>query len=79
LFVSHKPKQFRLLPFNRGYERVRDVIRSLAQNPRLPSCLKLSGREGWRIRVGNYQVVDQVDDKRQVLTAINIGRRDIYS
>lgn len=36
-----------------AYERVRDTIRALAQNPRPPGCLKLIGREGWRIRTGD--------------------------
>jgi len=29
-----------------AYERVRDTIRALAQDPRPPGCLKLKGREG---------------------------------
>jgi mRNA interferase RelE/StbE len=36
------------------YERVRGAIRALAQNPGPPGCLTLTGRTGWRIRVGNY-------------------------
>lgn len=52
----------------------------LFQNPRPPSCLKLSGREGWRIRVGNYRVVYEIDDGQQAVTILNIGhRRDIYN
>ena len=38
------------------YERVRDAVFSLAENPRPNKCKKLVGREGWRIRVGNYRV-----------------------
>jgi len=39
------------------YERVRDTIRTLGREPRPPGCLKLTGREGWRIRMGNYRVL----------------------
>lgn len=34
------------------YERVREAIRGLAENPRPSGCKKLKGRDGWRIRVG---------------------------
>jgi mRNA interferase RelE/StbE len=61
------------------YERVRNAIRSLSQDPRPPGCLKLSGREGWRIRVGNYRVIYDIDDIHQTVTVLHIGhRRDIY-
>ena len=39
------------------YERVRNAIASLADNPRPRGCTKLMGREGWRIRIGDYRVV----------------------
>jgi mRNA interferase RelE/StbE len=62
-----------------AYERIRDDIRALAQNPRPPGCLKLRGREGWRIRVGDYRVIYEIDDKQQVVTVLDIGhRRDVY-
>jgi len=61
------------------YERVRDAIRALSQEPRPRGCRKLTGREGWRIRVGNYRVIYDVDDKQQSLTTLHIGhRRDVY-
>lgn len=39
---------------NEDYPKVRDAIRELAENPRPNSCLKLRGREGWRIRIGIF-------------------------
>lgn len=35
------------------YERILEAIRGLGEDPRPPGCLKLTGREGWRIRVGH--------------------------
>jgi mRNA interferase RelE/StbE len=62
-----------------SYERVRDAIRALAENSRPRGCLKLTEREGWRIRVGNYRVVYEIDDEQQAVTVLHIGhRRDIY-
>lgn len=62
------------------YERVRDAVFSLAANPRPNQCKKLVGREGWRIRVGNYRVIYEIDDAKQEITILHIGhRRDVYS
>lgn len=62
-----------------AYERVRDAIRALAQDPRPPGCLKLTGREGWRIRVGDYRVVYEIDDDQKAITVLHVRhRRDVY-
>lgn len=62
-----------------SFERVVAAIRDLAQNPRPPGCLKLSGREGWRIRVGDYRVVYEIDDEERSVTVLHVGhRRDVY-
>ena len=44
----------------REYERVRDAIRALADEPRPPGCRKLTGRDGWRIRIGQYRVIYEI-------------------
>lgn len=62
-----------------AYESVRDAIRNLAQNCRPSGCLKLSARGGWRIRVGDYRVIYEIDDRQKIVTVLHIGhRRDIY-
>jgi mRNA interferase RelE/StbE len=62
-----------------AFERVCDVIRALAKDPRASGCLKLTGRDGWRLRVGEYRVIYEIDDKKKVVTVLHIGhRRDIY-
>ncbi len=38
------------------YERMRDTIVALAENPRPTGCKKLTGREGWRIRSGDHRL-----------------------
>ena len=62
------------------YERVRDVIAALASNPRPVGCEKLVGRDGWRIRQGDYRVVSEVDDLNQRVVILDVGhRRDVYN
>ena len=71
-------KELEQLP-QKHYQRVRDAIRHLASNPRPIGCLKLTGREGWRIRVGVYRVIYDIDDNQQSVTVLNVGhRRDVY-
>ena len=61
------------------YQRVRDSIKNLAEEPRPSGCSKLSGRQGWRIRVGSYRVIYEIDDLEKVVTVLDIGhRREIY-
>ena len=64
---------------NPDYQRIRDAIRNLAENPRPTGCLKLTGRPGWRIRVGVYRVIYEVEEQKKTVTVLDIGhRRDIY-
>jgi len=52
---------------------------SLADNPRPQGVVKLSGREGWRIRVGDYRVIYTIDDAHKEVVIYAIGhRREIY-
>ena len=62
-----------------AYEKVKLAIRELAENPRPQGCLKLRGREGWRIRIGDYRVIYEIRDKIRVIIVVHIGhRRDVY-
>ena len=71
-------KELAQLP-KQEYERVKLAIESLSQDPRPQGCKKLAGREGWRIRVGDYRVIYEIDDTQQALTILHIGhRRDVY-
>ena len=61
------------------YERTRDAIRALARNPRPPGCLKLAGREGWRVRAGDYRIIYEIDENRRMVLILHVGhRRDVY-
>jgi mRNA interferase RelE/StbE len=61
------------------YEKLKSAISDLAENARPQGCRKLTGREGWRIRVGAYQVIYEIDDTARAVTILHVGhRRDIY-
>ncbi len=62
-----------------AFDRVRDGIVSLGHEPRPSGCRKLTGRDGWRIRVGDYRIIYEVDDSQGVVTILHVGhRRDVY-
>jgi mRNA interferase RelE/StbE len=62
-----------------AYERVRDAIRALAQDPRPSGYLKLAARRGYRIRIGDYRVIYEIDEEKKIITVLHIGHwRDIY-
>jgi mRNA interferase RelE/StbE len=71
-------KELSALPQD-AYIRVRDAIRKLAEEPRPDGSKKLAGRTGWRIRVGSYRVIYEIDDPNHLITIMHIGhRRDVY-
>jgi mRNA interferase RelE/StbE len=62
-------------------DRVRIVtaVRALADDPRPHGVKKLSGRDAWRIRVGDYRVIYEINDIALVVLVVAIGhRRNIY-
>ncbi len=61
------------------YERVKSEILALKEQPRPPRSLKLRGRDGWRIRIGDYRVIYEILDKELLVLVIKVAhRRDIY-
>jgi len=79
LFILPRAQK-ELAQLNAGaFARVRDAIRELANDPRPPRCLKLAGRDGWRLRVGEFRVIYEIDDAHRLVTVLNVGhRRDVY-
>lgn len=71
-------KQIARLPTN-IQDRIEKSLQALSNEPRPPGSRKLQGREGWRIRVGDYRAVYEVDDTAREVLVVTLGhRRDIY-
>jgi mRNA interferase RelE/StbE len=60
--------------------RIIAAIRRLADEPRPPGCRKLiGGTDDWRIRVGAYRILYEIDDRAKVLRINRVRhRRDVY-
>ena len=63
-------------------EVVRRILACLARletAPRPVDVKKLKGRAAWRIRVGDYRVIYEIQDRQLQILVITIGhRREIY-
>jgi len=61
------------------YSNIKDAIYSLADDPRPPGYIKLKGRDGYRIRVGDYRIIYEIFDHLLLVDVIDLGhRKDIY-
>lgn len=72
-------KQVKKLP-KPARDRVVDAIEDLADDPRPHGAKKLTGEKtAWRIRVGDYRIIYDVQDKTLVVTVVRAAhRRDVY-
>lgn len=79
LEVSHAAhRQINRLPLQ-TQERVNRAIAHLAENPRPPGSKKLTAREGYRVRVGDYRILYQVDDSTKLVIIYRVmSRGDVY-
>lgn len=61
-------------------EKLFAAANALCDNPRPHGCRKISGYpHRWRIRVGDYRVVYDIDDNVITVHVIKIGHRgDVY-
>ncbi|MGH9875027.1 MAG: type II toxin-antitoxin system RelE family toxin [Pyrinomonadaceae bacterium] len=54
-------------------------INALSDNPRPPGATKLVNRTEWRVRVGDYRILYQIDDKNARVIIVSVShRRDVY-
>lgn len=60
-------------------ERLTTAINRLADDPRPPGCLRMTGVDSWRIRVGDYRIIYDIEDSVLTVLVVEIGhRREIY-
>lgn len=58
------------------YAALRATIDSFASDPRPHGCRKLVERAGYRVRVGTYRIIYDIDERVRIVTVERIGRRD---
>jgi mRNA interferase RelE/StbE len=60
-------------------QRIIGRIKSLADDPRPPGAVKLSGREWYRVRQGRYRILYSIEDTVLTVYVVKIGdRKNVY-
>jgi mRNA interferase RelE/StbE len=61
------------------HDKIIEALLSLKDNPFPRNAKKLHGREGVRIRVGNYRVLYVVDERSKKIEVISVAdRKEVY-
>ena len=79
--IEYAPEAVRALDRMPHDIRRRIILRieSLADGPRRPGAVKLSGCEAYRIRAGDYRVIYGIADQRMAVLIVCIAhRREVY-
>jgi len=61
------------------HTRISRKILSLENNPRPRGAKKLSGREEYRLRLGEYRILYSINDRDGIITVFAVGHcREVY-
>lgn len=74
IFKKSVARDLRVLP-KKDVKRILKRIEALADDPRGAGCSKLSGQNFYRVRVGVYRVVYEIDDGVLVVQVIRVAHR----
>ncbi len=77
-FKKSAIKELNTTPKN-DLKRILAKIKSLSENPRPKGCIKLSGKERYRVRQGNYRILYSIEDDILVVYVVKVGhRKNVY-
>lgn len=57
------------------YSVIMKAINGLIKNPRPFGYINLTGRSGYRIRIGSYRVIYEIIDAELIVEIVNVGSR----
>jgi mRNA interferase RelE/StbE len=71
-------RELRDLPVD-ARRRLVEAIDDLADNPRPAGSRKLVGKDGYRVRKGDYRLLYTIDDENHRIAIYRVGhRREVY-
>ena len=78
VYDSRIGKDIRTIPAN-ILKLIFKKIETLRANPRVRGIEKLTSIEGWRLRVGTYRILYQIDDSEKTIKVYRIKhRKEVY-
>ena len=60
---------------NPDVKRILDRVDELVDDPRGLGCTKLSAQERYRVRVGLYRIIYEIQDTELVVQVVKVGHR----
>jgi mRNA interferase RelE/StbE len=76
IYIERRPERDLKRVPSKEFDRIIRAIRALAEEPRPTGCRKIEGsKSDWRIRVGDYRVVYEIDDGAQTIRVMRIRHR----
>lgn len=67
-------KDLRGIP-NADVKKILERIDGLAADPRGEGCVKLSGKERYRVRQGDYRIVYEINDAEIIVLIVRVAHR----
>jgi mRNA interferase RelE/StbE len=80
VFTRQASRALRKMPRDTA-RLIRDKLDQLAQDPyaRNPNLTKLQGRPGYRLRVGDWRVIYELEDDRFLIMVLKVASRgEVY-
>lgn len=73
-FKRSVARDLRKIP-NQDVSRILARIEGLRNDPRGPGCIKLSGADCYRVRVGQYRILYEIHDHQLLIVVIKVALR----
>jgi len=71
-------RELRSIP-QKDADRIIKAVESLSGNPRPYGTKRLVKQPGWRIRMGKYRILYEIDDLHHIVNVYRAGhRRNVY-
>lgn len=78
-FKKSVEKDFSSIP-KKYLKKILNRIKTLEENPRPVGCKKLTDKEEYRLRQGQYRIVYSILDNELAVWIVKVGhRKDIYN
>ncbi len=77
--VKSAEKDILAIKNKKDRQRIINRIESLAEDPRPPQAVKLTGSESYRVRQGKYRIVYTIIDLELLVEVVKVAhRKDVY-
>jgi len=73
-FKKSVAKDLRVVPKS-DIQKILSKINSLAENPRGAGCIKLSGKDSYRVRQGLYRIIYDIQDGQLIVNVVKVAHR----